>query len=364
QSNVVNKYHRYQVQLYHPPTGVIQPRLVTDPYSLSLSKNSMYSQVIDLDDPSLTPQGWSDYERPTVKKDEDHVLYESHLRDFSFNDTKGTKEYNGKYLALTEADRESVSHLQALKDAGLTTLHILPAFDIATVDEEATNRVDITDTVGKLCGIKPEASVCDEVDGAKVIEDVLNSYDPATGSAQALMNDLRMLDSFNWGYDPFHYTVPEGSYATDPNGSKRILEFREMVQATHKMKLKLIMDVVYNHTNASGINDKSVLDKIVPGYYHRLNVNTGGVENSTCCDNTATENLMMGKLMVDSLKVWADDYKVDGFRFDLMGHQPKDVMVYALEQIRKIDENTLFYGEGWDFGEVSNNARFDQATQL
>ncbi|MCA2492040.1 DUF3372 domain-containing protein, partial [Vibrio alginolyticus] len=211
---------------------------------------------------------------------------------------------------------------------------------------------------------KPEASVCDEVDGAKVIEDVLNSYDPATGSAQALMNDLRMLDSFNWGYDPFHYTVPEGSYATDPNGSKRILEFREMVQATHKMKLKLIMDVVYNHTNASGINDKSVLDKIVPGYYHRLNVNTGGVENSTCCDNTATENLMMGKLMVDSLKVWADDYKVDGFRFDLMGHQPKDVMVYALEQIRKIDENTLFYGEGWDFGEVSNNARFDQATQL
>ncbi|MDW1913079.1 DUF3372 domain-containing protein, partial [Vibrio sp. 707] len=204
------------------------------------------------------------------------------------------------------------------KDAGLTTLHILPAFDIATVDEEAANRVDITDTVGKLCGIKPEASVCDEVDGAKVIEDVLNSYDPATGSAQALMNDLRMLDSFNWGYDPFHYTVPEGSYATDPNGSKRILEFREMVQATHKMKLKLIMDVVYNHTNASGINDKSVLDKIVPGYYHRLNVNTGGVENSTCCDNTATENLMMGKLMVDSLKVWADDYKVDGFRFDLM----------------------------------------------
>ncbi|MEP7742134.1 pullulanase-type alpha-1,6-glucosidase [Vibrio parahaemolyticus] len=364
QSNVVNKYYRYQVKVYHPTTGVIETRLVTDPYSLSLSKNSMYSQVIDLDDPSLMPQGWSDYERPTVKKDEDHVLYESHLRDFSFNDTKGTKEYNGKYLALTEADRESVSHLQALKDAGLTTLHILPAFDIATVDEEAANRVDITDTVGKLCGIKPEASVCDEVDGAKVIEDVLNSYDPATGSAQALMNDLRMLDSFNWGYDPFHYTVPEGSYATDPNGSKRILEFREMVQATHKMKLKLIMDVVYNHTNASGINDKSVLDKIVPGYYHRLNVNTGGVENSTCCDNTATENLMMGKLMVDSLKVWADDYKVDGFRFDLMGHQPKDVMVYALEQIRKIDENTLFYGEGWDFGEVSNNARFDQATQL
>jgi len=173
-----------------------------------------------------------------------------------------------------------------------------------------------------------------------------------------------MLDSFNWGYDPFHYTVPEGSYATDPNGSMRILEFRQMVKATHDMDLKLIMDVVYNHTNASGVNDKSVLDKIVPGYYHRLNVNTGGVENSTCCDNTATENLMMGKLMIDLLKVWADDYKVDGFRFDLMGHQPKDVMVEALEEVREIDPNTLFYGEGWDFGEVANNACFGQANQI
>ncbi|MDN3702508.1 pullulanase-type alpha-1,6-glucosidase [Vibrio artabrorum] len=363
-SNAVNRYYRYQVTVYHPITGNIETRLVTDPYSLSLSKNSAYSQVIDLDDPALMPEGWVEYKRPTVKKDEDHVLYESHLRDFSFSDKLGTTSLNGKYLALTEADRESVKHLQALKDAGLTTLHILPAFDIATVDEAEANRVDITDTVGKLCDVKPAAALCGNEDENKTIEDVLDGYDPSTGDAQALMNDLRMLDSFNWGYDPFHYTVPEGSYATDPNGSKRILEFRQMVKATHDMELKLIMDVVYNHTNASGVNDKSVLDKIVPGYYHRLNVNTGGVENSTCCDNTATENLMMGKLMIDSLKVWADDYKVDGFRFDLMGHQPKDVMVEALAEVRKIDKNTLFYGEGWDFGEVANNARFDQANQI
>ncbi|MEZ9563607.1 pullulanase-type alpha-1,6-glucosidase [Vibrio artabrorum] len=363
-SNAVNRYYRYQVTVYHPITGNIETRLVTDPYSLSLSKNSAYSQVIDLDDPALMPEGWVEYKRPTVKKDEDHVLYESHLRDFSFSDKLGTTSLNGKYLALTEAERESVKHLQALKDAGLTTLHILPAFDIATVDEAEANRVDITDTVGKLCDVKPAAALCGNEDENKTIEDVLDGYDPSTGDAQALMNDLRMLDSFNWGYDPFHYTVPEGSYATDPNGSKRILEFRQMVKATHDMELKLIMDVVYNHTNASGVNDKSVLDKIVPGYYHRLNVNTGGVENSTCCDNTATENLMMGKLMIDSLKVWADDYKVDGFRFDLMGHQPKDVMVEALAEVRKIDKNTLFYGEGWDFGEVANNARFDQANQI
>ncbi len=364
QSGVLNKFYRYQVTVYHPITGKIETRLVTDPYSLSLSQNSLYSQVIDLEnDTSLMPAAWDSYTPPELSKDTDHVLYESHLRDFSFSDGNGTVAYNGKYKALTEPDRESVTHLQALKEAGLTTLHILPAFDIATVDEDENKRVNITDTVSKLCDIKPDASVCDSENSGAIIADVLSSYDSSTGEAQSLMNDLRMLDSFNWGYDPFHYTVPEGSYATDAHGSKRILEFREMVKATHDMGLKLVMDVVYNHTNASGVNDKSVLDKVVPGYYHRLNVNTGDVEMSTCCDNTATENLMMGKLMVDSLKVWAKDYKVDGFRFDLMGHQPKDVMEYALEQVRAIDPDTLFYGEGWDFGEVSNNARFDQATQ-
>ncbi|MGL6316329.1 pullulanase-type alpha-1,6-glucosidase [Vibrio sp. WXL103] len=363
-SGVVGKYYRYGVTVYHPTTKSILTRLVTDPYSLSLSTNSTYSQVVDLNDTSLMPEGWSDpdYERPTVTKDVDHVLYESHLRDFSFSDSFGTAEFNGKYLALTEPERESVTHLQALKDAGLTSLHILPAFDIATVDE--ANQVDITDTVGDLCAANSNAAVCGDVDSATVIEDLLASYDPSTGEAQSLMNDLRGLDSFNWGYDPFHYTVPEGSYATDAEGTQRILEFRQMVKATHDMGLKLIMDVVYNHTNASGDNDKSVLDKIVPGYYHRLNANTGDVELSTCCDNTATEHLMMGKLMVDSLKVWADDYRVDGFRFDLMGHQPKPLMVEALEEVRQLDPNTLFYGEGWDFGEVANNARFEQATQI
>ena len=135
------------MKVYHPTTGNIETRLVTDPYSLSLSKNSAYSQVIDLNDSTLKPTNWDDYVRPTVEKDEDHVLYESHLRDFSFSDKLGTASLNGKYLALTEADRESVKHLQALQEAGLTTLHILPAFDIATVDEDAASRVDITDTV-------------------------------------------------------------------------------------------------------------------------------------------------------------------------------------------------------------------------
>lgn len=363
-AGVVGKFYRYGVTVYHPTLEKILSLPVTDPYSMSLSTNSTHSQVVDLSyDTSLMPSGWNDddYHRPTVEKDVDHVLYESHLRDFSVSDVSGNPDYDGKYLALTEADCESVTHLQALKDAGLTSLHILPAFDIATVDE--AKQVDLKDTIGDLCAINLEAAVCGVEDDGAVIEDVLASYDPTTPDAQALMNDLRGLDSFNWGYDPFHYTVPEGSYATNAHGDTRIREFREMVKATHDMDLKLIMDVVYNHTNASGDSEKSVLDKIVPGYYHRLNVNTGDVEMSTCCDNTATEHLMMGKLMVDSLVVWARDYKVDGFRFDLMGHQPKDLMIEALEAVREVDGNTLFYGEGWDFGEVANNARFEQATQ-
>ncbi|MDO6762735.1 pullulanase-type alpha-1,6-glucosidase [Agarivorans sp. 1_MG-2023] len=360
QSGVVGKYYRYEVTVYHPTTKKIETRMVTDPYSLALSTNSLYSLVVDLDATELKPADWDNYTRPEMAEDVDHVLYESHLRDFSVSDTQGTAANNGKYLALTESERESVTHLQALKDAGLTTLHILPAFDIATVDEK--NAIDIDAPLADLCAaIEKTDDYCASASGT--IEAKLESFDPTTGDAQSLMNDLRGLDSFNWGYDPFHYTVPEGSYASDAEGTTRILEFREMVRATHGMGLKIVMDVVYNHTNASGVNDKSVLDKIVPGYYHRRDANTGGVEQSTCCDNTATENLMMGKLMTDSLVTWSEAYKVDGFRFDLMGHQPKDLMVDSLEAVRAVDPDTLFYGEGWDFGEVANNARFEQATQ-
>lgn len=359
---VINDFYRYEVTVYHPITKQIETRLVTDPYSLSLSTNSLYSQVVNLDAAELKPDGWDEHQSPNLTSDEQHVLYESHLRDISVSDNNGTPALNGKYLALTEAERESKQHLTALQEAGLTTLHILPAFDIATVNE--AEYVDINDTVAALCSLKQDAAICATADKDQTIESVLTSYDPASKDAQALMNDLRMLDSFNWGYDPFHYTVPEGSYATNAEGTVRIKEFREMVKATHDMGLKLVMDVVYNHTNASGVNQKSILDKIVPGYYHRLNINTGGVENSTCCENTATENRMMGKLMVDSLKTWTQAYKVDGYRFDLMGHQPKALMVEALAEVRKIDPQTLFYGEGWDFGEVANNARFEQATQI
>ena len=158
----------------------------------------------------------------------------------------------------------------------------------------------------------------------------------------------------------------------DPEGTPRTPQFRRMVQGLNGAGLRVVIDVVYNHTPAAGQDPKSILDRVVPGYYQRLNPATGQVETSTCCSNTATEHAMMEKLMIDSVVTWAKEYKLDGFRFDLMGHQPKS----AMENLRRaLDKLTLakdgvdgksiyLYGEGWNFGEVANNARFVQASQL
>ena len=165
--------------------------------------------------------------------------------------------------------------------------------------------------------------------------------------------------------------MPEGSYSTNPDGPARIVEFREMVQSLNQMGLRVVMDVVYNHTNAAGQDPNSVLDRIVPGYYHRLN-DSGVVETSTCCANTASEHNMMEKLMVDSVVTWAKQYKVDGFRFDLMGHHMVSNMLKvraALDALTLaqdgVDGKSIYmYGEGWNFGEVADNARGVNATQL
>jgi pullulanase-type alpha-1,6-glucosidase len=190
----------------------------------------------------------------------------------------------------------------------------------------------------------------------------------ATGEApQAAVSAVAEKDCFNWGYDPFHYNAPEGSYATNAmDGAARIIEFRQMVTALHKAGLRVGMDVVYNHTFVFGQSEKSVLDRVVPGYYHRLNAN-GRVEQSTCnsCGNTATENMMMGKLMVDSVLQWAKEYKIDSFRFDLMAHQPRSVMEELKSQLKaQTGREIQLIGEGWNFGEIANGARFIQASQL
>jgi pullulanase len=341
-----DQFYLFEVEVYVHSTGQVEHNLVTDPYSISLSMNSTRSQIVDLDDAALKPAGWDVTSKPPLAAPEDISLYEIHVRDFSANDPLVPDELKGTFEAFTLEDTYGVDHLKALAEAGLTHLHLLPAFDIATIDEDKS----------QWQAPDPE---------------VLAGYPPDSNQQQVAVMQLQELDGFNWGYDPYHYTTPEGSYSTDPDGSTRILEFREMVAALNQMGLRVVMDVVYNHTNASGQDEKSVLDRVVPGYYHRLD-DKGAVTTSTCCQNTATEHNMMEKLMIDSVLTWATAYKVDGFRFDLMGHHMKSNMEdlrAELDALTPAEDGVdgpsiYFYGEGWNFGEVAVNARGVNATQL
>ena len=341
-----DQFYLFEVEVYVHSTGQVEHNLVTDPYSIGLSMNSTRSQIVDLSDAALKPAGWDMLPKPELAAPEDISIYELHIRDFSVNDPLVPDELKGTFKAFTLPDTNGVNHLKALANAGLTHLHLLPLFDIATINED------------KSTWQSPDP-------------DVLAGYPPDSDQQQAAVTEFQEQDGFNWGYDPFHYTTPEGSYSTNPDGSTRILEFREMVAALNNMGLRVVMDVVYNHTNASGQAPNSVLDRVVPGYYHRLD-DKGAVTTSTCCQNTATEHNMMEKLMIDSLVTWATQYKVDGFRFDLMGHHMKSNMLdvrAALDALTPAEDGVdgqaiYFYGEGWNFGEVADDARGVNATQL
>lgn len=371
-SELVGKFYRYDIQVYHPVSRKLESYQVTDPYSLSLAMNSEFSQVVDLNDPALKPEGWDSLKAPHSQQNPaDITIYEAHVRDLTGNDDSTPAEHRGKFLGLTDTDTAPVKHLQALARSGVSHLHLLPVFDIATVNEDPAKVANIGDDFGKLCQVNPEvqnskfAGYCSSGQTIEaVLGDLQGGDSKENPQVQELYGYLRGVDSFNWGYDPYHYTTPEGSYATNAEGSQRILEFREMVKAIKQnIGMNVVMDVVYNHTNEAGLGPKSVLDKIVPWYYQRLNPETGSVENSTCCSNTAPEHAMFAKLMDDSLVTWARDYKIDAFRFDLMGHHPKDQMVQALAAVKQVNPEMYFYGEGWNFGEVQDDKRFVQATQ-
>jgi pullulanase-type alpha-1,6-glucosidase len=327
-------YYAYLVDVFVPGVGMVRNR-VTDPYSVGLTTDSARSYIADLDDAGLKPSGWDDAPRPpALASNTDMAIYELHVRDFSVGDASVAPAHRGKYLAFTDTESAGMRHLRALGEAGITDVHLLPVFDLATIPESGC----VTPTV-------PQAAVDSE-------------------AQQAAVMALAAKDCFNWGYDPFHFNAPEGSYASDPaDAAVRIREFRAMVQALHANGLRVGMDVVYNHTTASGQSPRSVLDRIVPGYYQRLDAN-GKVETSTCCDNTATEHMMMARLMRDSVALWARHYRIDSFRFDLMGHQPRAAMVEVQRAANAAAErNVPLVGEGWNFGEVANGARFPQATQ-
>ncbi|MFF9317533.1 pullulanase-type alpha-1,6-glucosidase [Streptomyces sp. NPDC014735] len=334
--------YRYVVDVWAPTVGKFVTNKVTDPYSTALTTDSARSLVVDLDDPRLAPEGWNGLRKPAAVPLREARIQELHIRDFSIADR--TSKHPGQYLAFTDTRSDGMKHLKRLADAGTNYVHLLPAFDIGTIPEKKSDRTE---------------PACD-----------LSVYAPDSAEQQACVAAAAARDGFNWGYDPLHYTVPEGSYASDPEGPRRTVEFRRMVQGLNCAGLRAVMDVVYNHTVAAGQDDKSVLDRIVPGYYQRL-LDDGTVATSTCCAGTAPEHTMMGRLVVDSVVTWARQYKIDGFRFDLMGHHPRanilavrkalDALTVAKDGVD--GKRIVLYGEGWNFGEVADDARFVQATQ-
>ncbi|MBE8168780.1 MAG: DUF3372 domain-containing protein [Shewanella sp.] len=363
-SNLDRKYYRFEVTVYHPATKAIETIESTDPYSLNVSMNGIFSQFVNLADADLKPEGWDEQTVATIVDAEDAIIYEGHVRDFSARDESTNEANRGKYLAFTEEDSAPVMHLKKLVENGLTHFHVLPVTDIGSIDEDSAERIDINSTLGQLCEkIDDNADACKTENLSSKISDILADSLPGSADAQALVEALRGLDSFNWGYDPQHFIAPEGSYATSPEGIARVVELRAMNKALHDMGLRVVLDVVYNHTTSSGIFDKSVLDKLVPGYYHRYNEETGNIERSSCCENTATEHKMMDKFVSDSLVILAKEYGYDGFRFDVMGHMPKQSIIAARSAVQAIDPDNYFYGEGWNFGEVADNRLFQQATQ-
>ena len=331
------QFYLFEVTVYVPELDAVVTNLVSDPYAVSLSADTAApddprAQFANLNDADLKPAGWDAHARPPLAAPEDISIYELHIRDFSINDTSVlSAEHRGGYLAFTYDGTTrplsaGMNHLKQLRQAGLTHVQILPAFDFATVPEDAVPRAPTPDPTG---------------------------YAPDSNQPQAIISATRHTDGFNWGYDPLHFGAPDGGYASDPNGVARVREFRAMVQALHDNGLRLTMDVVYNHTAAFGQQDKSVLDKIVPGYYHRMNL-TGAVQTSSCCADTASEYAMMEKLMRDTLTRWVQDYKVDGFRFDLMNLHTVSNMLSLKQTLLAIEPTLYLYGEGWDFGSAKD----------
>jgi pullulanase len=329
-------YYTYTVNvLSRWANNAVVSNQVTDPYSLSLNANGVRSFVVDLDSEALKPDGWEDQAIAPLASPTDIVLYETHIRDFSVGDQSVPVAHRGKYMAFTNLGSNGMRHLERLQRAGLTHIHLLPSFDFSSVNE-----------TGCTVPVVPNAA-------------------PNSTAQQAAVTAVGSNDCFNWGYDPFHYTSPEGSYSTNPNdGIVRVKEFRAMVQALHEVGLRVTMDVVYNHTSDSGQGTNSVLDKIVPTYYYRLN-SAGYITNDSCCSDTAAENAMMAKLMIDSTSTWVKHYKIDSFRFDIMGIEPLAVIKKLQAAVNKAAARDIYlYGEGWNMGVVANNARFVTASQF
>ena len=337
-----NQYYLLAITVYVPSLEQIVENLVTDPYSVDLALNGVKTRLTNLDSNSTKPQGWHQSKPPQLASVNDLTIYELHVRDFSATDASVPAPYRGTYLAFTDPATKGMRHLQQLAESGLKALHLLPTFHIASINEDKST----WQTPGDL-----------------------SQFPPDSPHQQSAIAAIQNADAYNWGYDPVHYMAPEGSYAFQPD--HRVKEYREMVQAIHRTGLRVFQDVVFNHTAAHGQAAQSVLDKLVPTYYHRLNAD-GVVENFSCCSDTACEHRMMEKLIIDTLVMNARQYKIDGFRFDLMGFH----FVYNLKNIQNalaqltlekdgVDGSNIYlYGEGWTTGSTANNALGPNASQV
>ena len=264
-----------------------QPDITPGLFAKAVGVNGKRGAIVDLKD--TDPEGWADDVRPALKNPCDLVIYEMHHRDFSMDLSSGIKN-KGKFLALTEP--AAIDHLRRL---GVNAIHILPSFDFASIDES-----------------KPDVA------------------------------------QYNWGYDPLNYNVPEGSYSTNAADPKvRIREFKQMVQALHKAGIRVILDVVYNHTfDINGSN----FQKTYPDYYFRKTAEGKYSDGSGCGNETASDKQLMRDFMKESVEYWVKEYHIDGFRFDLMGIHDIETMNEIHDVVSKIDPSIYIYGEGWSAG--------------
>ncbi|MBV8113501.1 MAG: pullulanase-type alpha-1,6-glucosidase, partial [Silvibacterium sp.] len=341
-ANWRDKYYLYSVKVWVPSDSAVDTNVTTDPYSIDIVINGIKSRITDLDSNETKPNGWDEDNAPPLRSLSDLSLYELHIRDFSVNDLTVPAAHRGFYAAFTDQDSDGMKHLRSLADAGLKAVHILPSFHFASVNEDKTT--------WKFTGD-------------------LSGFPPAGQQQQAAVEAIQSVDAYNWGYDPVHYMTPEGSYAIDPD--HRVREYRKMVEGLHHAGLRVIQDVVFNHTNASGEGPNSNLDEVVPNYYHRLDAN-GNLEEGSCCPDTASEHRMMEKLMIDTLVLNATEYKIDGFRFDIMSFH----FLYNMTDIQNalraltpekdgVDGSKIYlYGEGFNFGDTQNNQIGPNASQV
>ena len=335
------KYFLFKVSAYVPALHRIIENIVTDPYSLDLAPNGIKSRITDLNAAAAKPDGWDSHPSPELSSKNDLSIYELHVRDFSATDASVKEAHRGTYLAFADPETHGMRHLKSLADAGLKAIHLLPTFHFSSVNEDKSKWQRPGD---------------------------LSSFPPDGEQQQEAIARVQGFDAYNWGYDPVHYLAPSGAYSCQPEN--RVKEYRQMVQGLHAAGLRVIQDVVFNHTVTSGQADYSVLDKIVPGYYHRLDPD-GTVYESSCCANTASEHRMMEKLMVDALLHSARHYKVDGFRFDLMGlhfvsnlQRIQESLAHLTIEKDGVDGSKIYlYGEGWEIGETAGSALGPNASQ-